>query len=203
MRLLSGQPPQQQQRAAIAARFRKRSSSSRVVATPTRCGGKGARERRNESRKSKREKFETSSMREKEGETLTKAMDEVLKDEEEEGREMKEYSRDGLDLVAIDGMLEPHKGHLQYRWEKFQQVKNAIESASGSLSQFADGYKEYGFSKKEDGTIVYKEWMPACNHAALVGDFNGWNGEATPMQRDSFGNWTCESSIVQGRWTRG
>ena len=105
--------------------------------------------------------------------------------------EENDYSKDGLDLVNTDPMLEQHKGHLQYRWEKFREVKKAIENASGSLSEFADGYKEYGFSKKKDGTIVYKEWMPACNHAALVGDFNGWNGEATPMQRDAFGNWTC------------
>ena len=47
-----------------------------------------------------------------------------------------------------------------------------MSNASGSLSEFADE-QEYGFSKKKDGTIVYKEWMPACNHTALVGDFNG------------------------------
>ena len=112
--------------------------------------------------------------------------------DEQKTEETKAYSKDGTDLIEIDEMLKPHEGHLRYRWEKFLEVKGAIEKASGSLSAFADGYKEYGFSKKEDGTIVYKEWMPACNHAALVGDFNGWNGEATPMARDDFGNWSCE-----------
>ena len=203
---------QQQQRAATTiGSFNSNSSfggrsTSKKNALVVFCGGSGARARRDErrlarSKHSSREKFEASSFgsntrKKKEGETLTRAMREVhhAKDEKktEEETTKKEYSKDGTDLIEIDEMLKPHEGHLRYRWEKFQEVKGSIEKASGSLSAFADGYKEYGFSKKEDGTIVYKEWMPACNHAALVGDFNGWNGEATPMGRDDFGNWSCE-----------
>ena len=41
--------------------------------------------------------------------------------------EENDYSKDGLDLVNTDPMLEQHKGHLQYRWEKFREVKKAIE----------------------------------------------------------------------------
>ena len=44
--------------------------------------------------------------------------------------EENDYSKDGLDLVNTDPMLEQHKGHLQYRWEKFREVKKAIENAS-------------------------------------------------------------------------
>jgi 1,4-alpha-glucan branching enzyme len=205
---------QQQQRAAATATtigsFRKSSFGGRSASKKCNnnalkvvfCGGSGARARRDERRArcSKHHRVETSSSfgsnatrKKKEGETLTRAMREVhdTKDEQKT-EETKAYSKDGTDLIEIDEMLKPHEGHLRYRWEKFLEVKGAIEKASGSLSAFADGYKEYGFSKKEDGTIVYKEWMPACNHAALVGDFNGWNGEATPMARDDFGNWSCE-----------
>jgi hypothetical protein len=122
------------------------------------CGGSGARARRDERRARSKHHIETSSSsfesntrKKKEGETLTRAMREVhdTKDEQKT-EETKVYSKDGTDLIEIDEMLKPHEGHLRYRWEKFLEVKGAIEKASGSLSAFADGYKEYGFSKKED-----------------------------------------------------
>ena len=113
------------------------------------CGSNRSNRKKRETR---RTTFETSSMEGKRGRTpSTMATVDVAVENEEN-----DYSKDGLDLVNTDPMLEQHKGHLQYRWEKFREVKKAIENASGSLSEFADGYKEYGFSKKKMGRSCIK-----------------------------------------------
>ena len=42
--------------------------------------------------------------------------------------------------------------------------------------------------QREGAATVYREWAPAAQSAQLIGDFNGWNGDA--MQRDQFGVWS-------------
>lgn len=44
-----------------------------------------------------------------------------------------------------------------------------------------------GFNRQGAAT-VYREWAPAAGRAALIGDFNNWEG--TEMQRDEFGVWS-------------
>ena len=155
---------QQQQRAATTTigSFRNSSFGGRSTSKKCNnalvvfCGGSGARARRDERRArcSKHHHVETSSSfgsnatrTKKEGETLTRAMREVhdTKDEQKT-EETKAHSKDGTDLIEIDEMLKPHEGHLRYRWEKFLEVKGAIEKASGSLSAFADGYKAVSYT---------------------------------------------------------
>lgn len=60
----------------------------------------------------------------------------------------------------------------------------------GSLENFSKGYEKMGFSKKRNGTIVYREWCPPAKQAWLIGEFNNWEG--TPMVRDEFGVHSCE-----------
>lgn len=40
----------------------------------------------------------------------------------------------------------------------------------------------------EGGATVYREWAPGAVEAQLIGDFNGWQGQA--MERDDFGTWS-------------
>ena len=97
---------------------------------------------------------------------------------------------DGTEAVALDENLAPHAEHLRYRFATFRERKSAIEGAEGSLEAFSRGYERYGFTKDATtGDITYREWAPAAAHMALIGDFNGWNGEATPMTRGEFGTW--------------
>ena len=99
------------------------------------------------------------------------------------------YSVDGMGCAAVDEQLLEHEGHLKYRWDKFMETKKRIEDAEGSLEEFAKGYDKFGFNKKSDGSIVYREWAPAACSAFLIGDFNQWSPESHPMQKDDFGVW--------------
>lgn len=50
------------------------------------------------------------------------------------------------------------------------------------------GYTKMGFVMERDA-IVYREWAPGAANAQLIGDFNGWDGNAGQMTRDKFGTW--------------
>ncbi len=38
-----------------------------------------------------------------------------------------------------------------------------------------------------------------AKHAVVLGEWNGWNPEATPMQRDHDGSWTATATLPTGR----
>ena len=99
-------------------------------------------------------------------------------------------TRDGAEAIARDEGLRGHEEHLKYRYATYRARREAIESAEGSLDAFSKSYEKYGFNADEkSGEITYREWAPAAAHCALIGDFNGWNGEATAMTRDEYGTW--------------
>lgn len=40
-------------------------------------------------------------------------------------------------IYEVDPQLLEHTAHLDYRWQQYQQTKEAIETAEGSLLEFA------------------------------------------------------------------
>ena len=175
-------------------------SRSRSIEVEISCGGKGSRKKRDQQRRERADLMGNSTTTTVNRITTSSHANNLSIDGSNKAMQSratsydtsKPYSSDGLELIKVDGMLEKHAAHMQYRWNKFIETKKRIEEANGSLFEFANGYKELGFSKKEDGRIVYREWMPACEHCALVGDFNQWDASKTPMTRDAFGTWSCE-----------
>ena len=91
--------------------------------------------------------------------------------------------------MEVDKLLLPHAAHLAYRWQKFTQLKAAIEANEGGLAAFARGYEKYG-GVREGGATVFREWAPGAAAVSLIGDFNGWNDGAHRMSRNEFGVWT-------------
>lgn len=57
------------------------------------------------------------------------------------------------------------------------------------MEKFSRGYEHYGFTFSENGDITYREWAPNAQQAFLIGDFNNWNREATPMKKNEYGVW--------------
>jgi len=88
----------------------------------------------------------------------------------------------------FDGTLNQHRPHLQYRWEKYCGLRNAIDANEGGLEKFSRGYEVMGFTRDATG-ITYREWAPAAKSACLFGDFNGWSTGATGvwMTKNDFG----------------
>ena len=58
---------------------------------------------------------------------------------------------DGFGVCAVDGTLEHHKGHLGHRWEKFKNLRQAIEdNEEGGIEAFSRGYEKMGFTRNEE-----------------------------------------------------
>lgn len=49
------------------------------------------------------------------------------------------------------------------------------------------GYEKFGFQVQPNGDVVYREWAPNALRAYLIGDFNDWNRDATPMTKNNYG----------------
>ncbi|WP_258099413.1 alpha amylase C-terminal domain-containing protein [Marinoscillum pacificum] len=93
-------------------------------------------------------------------------------------------------LVKNDPWLEPYIGEINDRIKRFKDRKKEFEKSYGSLDEFAKGYEYLGlnYDKKKKGWW-YREWAPAAQALHLIGDFNDWNREASPMTKGDKGIW--------------
>lgn len=66
-------------------------------------------------------------------------------------------------------------------------ITHPPSSRAHPLDTAARRHKKYGIVR-EGGQMVYREWAPGAVEAELIGDFNGWQGQA--MTRDDFGTWS-------------
>ncbi len=115
---------------------------------------------------------------------------------------------DGTALIADDPWLEPFADALRARHSRYTQTKSHFDPHGGLLGQISTGHHFFGFNR---GTLYdkpgvwYREWAPAALQLRLVGDFNQWNRDATPMVRDSFGTWSIflPDSEFKSRLTHG
>ena len=89
-----------------------------------------------------------------------------------------------------------------------------IECHEGGIEQFSRGYERFGFNESPDGSISFAEWCPGALRVSVVGDFSllldcsesyplmledGWNREAHPCVRDSFGIWSVTLPPTAGQ----
>lgn len=95
-----------------------------------------------------------------------------------------------IPLIADDPWLAPYQGDIAQRSSYFAQRLKEIESRFGSLYEFANGHRYFGFNydKKESGWW-YREWAPAADGLSLIGEFNEWNAERHPLTQDENGVW--------------
>ncbi|MBQ9004413.1 MAG: 1,4-alpha-glucan branching protein GlgB [Eggerthellaceae bacterium] len=78
--------------------------------------------------------------------------------------------------------------------------ENPIALSDGDLYLFGKGdarkaYLTFGCHKVEGDTFRFVVWAPGARSVSLVGDFNGWNENATPMQEVRHGIYAC---VVSG-----
>ncbi|ERN13141.1 1,4-alpha-glucan-branching enzyme 2-2, chloroplastic/amyloplastic isoform X1 [Amborella trichopoda] len=94
----------------------------------------------------------------------------------------------GQRIYEIDPLLEGFRGHLDYRYRQYKNLRLLIDQNEGGLDAFSRGYEKFGFNRSESG-ITYREWAPGAKSASLIGDFNNWNPNADVMTRNEFGVW--------------
>ncbi|KKY15189.1 putativealpha-glucan branching enzyme [Phaeomoniella chlamydospora] len=94
---------------------------------------------------------------------------------------------DGTGVIQLDPWLEPFKDALRHRFSKAQDWIKTINDTEGGLEKFSRGFEKFGFNVSDNNDITYREWAPNAEQAFLIGDFNGWDRNATPMTKNMFG----------------
>ena len=86
-----------------------------------------------------------------------------------------------LKLLKKDPQLRGFKKDIALRMENYEKKLSSL-CGDGSLSDFANGHKYFGFHQ-EDGGWYYREWAPAAEALYLTGDFCNWERYAHPMKK--------------------
>ena len=108
-------------------------------------------------------------------------------------------SESKLKILEIDPYLKPFEKDLKLRDKLYRAKREELVGKRGSLTDFADGYKYFGFHKTENG-FVYREWAPSADALFLCGDFNGWNTESHMMTRLENGVFEiCAEGLREGQ----
>lgn len=92
-----------------------------------------------------------------------------------------------LNILDYDPYLEPFKEDLSLRLFEFARTKKRLLGTDGSLVDFANGYKYFGF-QQESKHWTFREWAPNAKRAWLVGDFNNW-GNNFELKQAYGGTW--------------
>jgi 1,4-alpha-glucan branching enzyme len=93
-----------------------------------------------------------------------------------------------LDILEIDPLLKPFENDLRLRMDRYSAHKKALLGKYMKFKTFANGHLFYGFHLVKDGWY-FREWAPGAEELHLVGDFNGWNPQAHPLERKEHGIW--------------
>jgi 1,4-alpha-glucan branching enzyme len=96
-------------------------------------------------------------------------------------------------LIALDSWLGPYRDRLRWRADHYWYVRSRIEEQGGIMGTISQGHLYFGFNRGErDGRpgVWYREWAPSASSLYLVGDFNDWNRDSHPLQRDEWGVWS-------------
>ncbi len=99
------------------------------------------------------------------------------------------------DLTSIDPWLTPFAGEVELRMNSFKGKRWMLVQDAPTLADFANGHLYFGIHRTEKGWAV-REWLPAADEVHLIGDFNGWDHDAHPMDRKENGVWEI---LLEGR----
>ena len=93
-------------------------------------------------------------------------------------------------LVLADGWLAPYEREIKGRMRLYDGRLQSLCRRYGSLLECANGFERLGFNRDAaTGEWVYREWAPGARGLYLIGDFNGWDRGAHPMEQNSDGVW--------------
>ncbi len=93
-----------------------------------------------------------------------------------------------LKIFELDPSLLEFEGDINDRVARYKGRKKALLGEGQKLTDFADGALYFGLHKVKGGW-VYREWAPGAKAMHMIGDFNGWDHTAHPMQHVGDGNW--------------
>ena len=102
-----------------------------------------------------------------------------------------ESSQKVLAMVERDEWLQPVADKIADRHERYLKRMSAIEAQSGSIVDYANGYRYYGW--QWDDTFSgwwFREWLPEAYDVFIFGDFNSWQRTQLRLEKDRNGVWS-------------
>lgn len=102
-----------------------------------------------------------------------------------------------IKILEIDPWLEPYRNDLELRLNRYKEVKSILLGKKPGFRDFANGHKYFGFHRTDEGWY-YREWAPAAESLALMGDFNDWNRYSHKLAKKENGVWEI---FIPGRDT--
>lgn len=100
---------------------------------------------------------------------------------------------DGTGLIRLDPWLEPYADRLRERHAYYRRLREDVEGQGGLLGPVSQGHRFFGLNPGErdaQSGLWYREWAPAAHALSLVGDFNGWDANAHPLESGQDGVWS-------------
>ncbi|MCI4671485.1 MAG: alpha amylase C-terminal domain-containing protein [Bacteroidia bacterium] len=95
-----------------------------------------------------------------------------------------------LALVQDDPWLGPYNRDLLDRLERFENRLDEISKGEGGLEAFVHAHHYLGLNyDRERLGWYYREWAPKAHALYALGDFNNWNRESHPLQKNDQGIW--------------
>ncbi|MBQ1225106.1 MAG: 1,4-alpha-glucan-branching enzyme, partial [Alistipes sp.] len=95
-----------------------------------------------------------------------------------------------LAMVAEDDWLKPVEAEVVRRHDMYLESLAAIEGG-GSIVDYANGYRYYGWQYDEDMSgWWFREWLPAAYDVYIFGDFNNWQRTQLRLNKDTNGVWS-------------
>ena len=102
-----------------------------------------------------------------------------------------ESSHKVLAMVERDEWLQPVADKIADRHERYLKRMAAIEVQAGSIVDYANGYRYYGW--QWDDTLSgwwFREWLPEAYDVFIFGDFNSWQRTQLRLEKDRNGVWS-------------
>ncbi len=96
-------------------------------------------------------------------------------------------------IVRNDPWLEPYTPQIRARMDRFHAAMEEIRALSGGLEAFTSLHQRTGvLTSPASGTWLVREWAPAAQSVALMGEFNSWNKTSHALARGEDGYWSLE-----------
>ena len=76
-------------------------------------------------------------------------------------------------IIRNDPWLQPHRGKIEARIDRFRDRYSALSATTGNLKEFAAGHLYFGLHRTGEGW-VFREWAPNASAIFLTGVMTGW-----------------------------
>lgn len=96
-----------------------------------------------------------------------------------------------LAIIDKDSWLEPVESEINYRHDLYLNQLYEIEQSAGSLSDFANAHRFFGWQRDEANKgWWFREWLPEAYEVYIFGDFNDWDRNDLPLMKGENGVWS-------------